>query len=331
MTCFIIAEAGVNHNGSLKMALELVEQSAALGANAIKFQSFKADQLVTPDAHKAVYQEKMTGPGTQWEMLKQLELSVEQHDILFQHCKQHQIEFMSTPFDVESAQFLFSLGMQKFKIPSGEINNPQLLSTVARFHLPIIMSTGMANLEEVAVALKVIKHQNVTLLHCTSAYPTSDDDVHLRSMQTLASTFKLPVGYSDHTLGIHVAPLAVAMGASVIEKHITLDKALPGPDHQASLEPHEFAAMIQSIRQTEKCLGSPEKHARPCELANRDLVRRSITLVNFKQRGSRIEETDIHLLRPGNGISPMDLEKIIGKKVNRDLSAMTALKWEYLD
>jgi N,N'-diacetyllegionaminate synthase len=343
MSCFIIAEAGVNHNGSVDLAFKLVEVAAEAGADAVKFQSFHADALVSKKAATAEYQKKTTGSTFQFDMLKKLELSIEAHQKIAAHCRAFNIEFMSTGFDIASIDFLCALGVRRLKIPSGEITHHQLLSHVATKNLPIILSTGMASLEEIAAAITVISatrkklglqrslSESLTLLHCTSNYPADFSDINLRAMQTMEKVFKLPIGYSDHSAGIVVAPLAVAMGACVVEKHFTLDKHLPGPDHAASLTPQELLGMVQHIRLTEKILGDPEKAPCSNELSVRDVVRRSITLAKDKQAHMPLELKDLVLLRPGTGIPPSCLNTLIGKTLKHDLVAGTTLQWEDVD
>ena len=339
MGSFIIAEAGVNHNGSEELALQLAAAAAAAGADAVKFQTFKADSLVKPGAAKAAYQAENTGAGDQLSMLRALELTEAMHESIHARCQEHGIAFMSTPFDTESADFLVGLGMGHIKVPSGEITNIHLLKHLASKDLPLIISTGMASLDEVAEAVNVVQavrdrhgfegplSTTVTLLHCTSNYPTAFEDVNLRAMTTLAQAFGLPVGYSDHTAGILVPAAAVAMGATVIEKHFTLDRRLPGPDHQASLEPDELARMVRDIRAVEACFGSGEKIPRPSELPVRDLVRRSVTLVRAVGANEVLKAEDLALLRPGTGIPPRDVARLIGRKVRDELPAGTTLQW----
>ncbi|WP_067587633.1 N-acetylneuraminate synthase family protein [Endozoicomonas ascidiicola] len=270
-SCFVIAEAGVNHNGSLDIAFQLIDEAVKSGADAVKFQSFKADLLVTKNAKTAEYQRASTGIADQFSMLKKLEMSVEFHQQLFNHCKKQNIEFMSTPFDIDSAHYLIDSGMGRLKIPSGELTNIPFLKALCTFDKPIILSTGMATLEEVAEAVETIRNERLslnltgslgrflTILHCTSNYPAKYEDVNLKAMKTMASQFELPVGYSDHSDGIMVPVAAVAMGATVIEKHFTLSCEMEGPDHKASLEPGQLTEMVKQIRQVESCLGSGEK------------------------------------------------------------------------
>lgn len=341
MRCLIIAEAGVNHNGSEELALELVEAAHAAGADAVKFQTFRAEQLVRAGAPKAAYQERETGGGDQLSMLRSLELPASAYSRLCGKCRALNLEFLSTPFDEQSADVLVELGMGRLKVPSGEVTNFPLLAYLAGKALPIILSTGMADLDEVGEAVSVIRQGwkrtdvqelpgMLTLLHCTSNYPTAMQDVNLRAMLTMAEHFHLPVGYSDHTAGIEVPIAAVALGAAVIEKHFTLDHALPGPDHKASLQPAEFARMVRAIRDVECAMGDGVKKARPAELPVRDLVRRSITLIRPVTAGARIEPEDVALLRPGTGIPPSHWAEIIGRAACRDLPAGTTLRWEDL-
>ncbi len=339
MTCFIIAEAGVNHNGSQELALRLVEAAATAGADAVKFQTFKAENLVRPGAAKADYQRKQTGDGDQLLMLRELELPESAYAALYSRCQQLGIEFMSTPFDEESTAMLIDTGVKRLKIPSGELTNLPFLEFLTRKNLPLILSTGMGTLEEVREAVEVIRNasegrgshvtlgERLTLLHCTSNYPAAVEDVNLRAMHTLRDTFDLPVGYSDHTLGTLIPVAAVAMGAVVLEKHLTLDRNLPGPDHQASLEPKEFCDLVASIRVVEKCLGLPEKKPCPNELPVRDLVRRSVTLKRALKARQQITADDLTLCRPGNGILPKDMDKIVGMRAIADLPAGKTLLW----
>ena len=339
MTTLVIAEAGVNHNGSTDMALELVETAARCGADAVKFQTFSADKLVRRGAAKAAYQEEATGAGDQHSMLKALELSEDLHHALVRRCGELGIEFMSTAFDEEAADFLVSLGIRRIKIPSGEITNHPFLSHLAAQGLPLILSTGMATLAEVQEAVTVIgaarrEHgldgplaRVVTVLHCTSNYPAALEDVNLRAMTTMATALGLPVGYSDHTAGTTVSIAAVALGATVIEKHFTLDRDLPGPDHRASLEPAELADLIGRIREAERALGSSVKQPSASEMPVRDLVRRSVTLVHALPAGHALGAGDVALMRPGDGIAPKEMVGVIGRKTRSDLAAGHTLQW----
>lgn len=341
MSCFIIAEAGVNHNGSEAQAVALVEAAAKTGADAVKFQTFNADRLVLPGTSKAEYQTRETGSGDQHSMLRALELPAEVYPRLLQRCSELGIEFMSTPFDEEAADFLCGLGMRRIKVPSGELTNHPFLRCLAAKKLPLILSTGMSVLDEVVEAIKVIKevwHREgveihpdmLTILHCTSNYPAQPVDVNLRAMQTLRDACEVPVGYSDHTEGVAIAIAAVALGATVLEKHFTLDHGLPGPDHKASLELEMFAHMVEEVRIVERALGDGVKQPRPAEFPVRDLVRRSITLARSIKSGQAVTEADLVLLRPGNGIPPKDLDKVIGRRAVRDIVAGTTLEWDDL-
>lgn len=338
-TTFFIAEAGVNHNGSEDLALQLVDVAAKSGANAIKFQTFKADKLVRRGAPKAAYQQAATGGGDQHSMLVDLEMSDSLHHRLFERCLEKRIEFMSTPFDEEAADFLVELGMKRIKIPSGEITNHPFLRYLASKNLPLILSTGMATLEEIVEATEVIRTERnrlgldqplesmLTILHCTSNYPADFLDVNLNAMGTIADAIGVPVGYSDHTLGLAVSTAAVALGAVVIEKHFTLDSTLPGPDHKASLLPDELAALIRQIRDVERALGSSQKQPNLCELPVRELVRRSVTSAHDLVAGVPVSASDLTLLRPGTGIMPKELESVYGRVPTRDIPAGTTLLW----
>ena len=335
--CFIIAEAGVNHNGSEEMAHRLVDAALAAGADAIKFQTFKTEKLVTRSAKKASYQQTQTGSGDQFTMLKALELSDAAHIKLAAYCRERGIEFMSTPFDEQSADFLVELGCRRLKIPSGELTNGQFLRHLAGKRLPLILSTGMAELAEVATAVRVIGDaraeqrlpeplaERLTLLHCTSNYPTPLEDVNLRAMQTLAGAFKLPVGYSDHTAGIFVAPIARAAGAVAFEKHFTLDRSLPGPDHAASLEPDELTQMVKAIRDTDLVLGSSEKVPTSSEMEVRIAARRSVALACDAAAGVPLQAEMLTLMRPGDGIPPAELPSIVGRVLIRPMPANSTL------
>ena len=336
---FIIAEAGVNHNGSDELAIQLVEAAARCGVNAVKFQTFSAEKLVRPGAEKAEYQKRETGAGDQFSMLKALEMSPELHRRLMARCQELNIEFMSTPFDEAAADFLLALGMQRIKVPSGEITNIPFLEFLAAKGVPLIVSTGMATLEEIQAAVATIAATRskasmdgplkdaLTILHCTSNYPAQYFDVNLRAMRTIAEETGCPVGYSDHTLGIAVSTAAVALGARVIEKHFTLDRDLPGPDHRASLTTDELAAMVQQIRAVEQALGSAVKEPTASELPVRELVRRSVTTVRALRIGEVVRAEDVVLLRPGNGIRPAELGAVAGRTALIDIPAGTTLQW----
>lgn len=339
MGCFIIAEAGVNHNGDVELAKELVHAAKESGADAVKFQTFSADTLVNKTAEKAEYQKKNSlQSASQYEMLKALELSIDAHYELSELAQSLGIEFMSTGFDTLTVDFLISIGVKRLKIPSGEITNTPFIHHLAQSGLPIIMSTGMADLQEVSAAVDIIKsyykndlQTKLILLHCTSNYPTAFSDVNLKAMQTLADEFDVPVGYSDHTLGILVPTLAVGLGACLIEKHFTLDTRLPGPDHAASMNPSEMKQLVQAIKDTQSILGSGEKKPADNELPIRDLVRRSLTLKHALSQGVRLSKDDLILLRPGNGIKPAELDKVVGSTLNTNLSEGSTLLWEHLN
>ena len=340
MKTFIIAEAGVNHNGDASLALKLVDTAAQCGADAVKFQTFTAEKLVRPGAEKAEYQKRETGEGDQYTMLKALEMSVDLHHQLFDRCRELGIEFMSTPFDEQAAVFLRDLGMRYLKVPSGEITNLPFLEFLTRLDMPMILSTGMADLKEVVTATEFImdiraqieprpcEAAMLTVLHCTSNYPAKNSDVNLRAMQTIANTTGLPVGYSDHTLGLAVSTAAVALGATVIEKHFTLDQNMAGPDHKASLLPEEFAALVVQIRAVEEALGSPIKEPTASELPVRALVRRSVTATRDVKTGAVLEPKDLTLLRPGTGIAPASLRSLEGRIASRDILAGSTLQWD---
>ena len=325
MKTLIIAEAGVNHNGDMGIAKELISAAASAGADIVKFQTFVSDKIALSSAPKALYQKKVTDPDeTQQEMLKKLELSREQHLELVAECKKHGINFLSTAFDLESIQLLEDVCPLKLvKVPSGEITNVPYLRRLTRNRLPVLLSTGMATLGEIEFALGVIadsgtKIDDVTVLHCSSQYPTPKRDVNLRAMVSIRDAFKLNVGYSDHTIGIEVPIAAVALGASVIEKHITLNRDLPGPDQFASLEPEEFDSMVQGIRNIEKALGNGIKRPTPGEVENKSVVRKSIVAACPIKSGEIFTEDNIVAKRPGSGISAAEWDKVLGLAAKRD-------------
>ena len=333
----IIAEAGVNHNGDLKTAFELIDAAAAAGVDYVKFQTFTAERLVSRKAPKAAYQEDNTGTKGegQFEMLKALELDDAAHDALIKYCNKKGVKFFSTAFDVQGIDYLAEKGLDLIKVPSGEITNLPYLRRVASKGLPVLLSTGMSDLADVEAALNVLlsklDRKNITILHCNTQYPTPIADVNLRAMTTLADAFKVRVGYSDHTLGIEVPIAAVARGAVCIEKHFTLSRSLPGPDHRASLEPEELRQMVEAIRHIELALGDGIKRPSPSELPNRNVARKSIHTARELTGGSRLTENDLIMLRPGEGISPMEVDSLIGRKVRRDLPGSYALKPEDLE
>ncbi|EAH6867314.1 N-acetylneuraminate synthase [Campylobacter upsaliensis] len=314
----IIAEAGVNHNGDINLAKKLIEQAAKAGADVVKFQTFKANSCVSVSAKKAKYQLETTAKEeSQLEMIQKLELSYESHFELMKHCKKHGIAFLSTPFDLESVEFLRGLDLPYFKIPSGEITNLPYLKAVAKCKKKVLLSTGMANLGEIEVALTILRKngtRNITLLHCNTEYPTPFEDVNLNALKTLKEAFKLEVGYSDHTEGIVASLGAVALGAVVIEKHFTLDKTMEGPDHRASLEFEELRALCKGIRELEKALGSGIKKASKSEAKNKIIARKSLVAKREIQKGEKFSEENLTTKRPGSGISAMRYEEYLGKR-----------------
>ena len=321
---FIIAEAGVNHNGRLDLAKKLIESAAGAGANAVKFQAFTAEKIVSHNADKASYQKASTGANeSQFEMLKRLELNEAQVKELAAHCLLFDIMFLSTPFDLDSVDMLKSMGMKIFKIPSGEITNLPLLRKIGSLKKQIILSTGMADMQEIKDAVNILTNtgtnrENITLLHCNTEYPTPYADVNLRAMLTLQETLSCAVGYSDHTLGIEVPIAAVTLGASVIEKHFTLDKNLAGPDHRTSLDPLELRAMTTAIRNIERAMGERTKQPSPSELPNRDKIRKSILAACIIEKGEFFSENNLCVKRPGTGLSPMQWDNVIGLRATRD-------------
>ena len=332
----IIAEAGVNHNGDLQMAKELIKVAAIAGADVVKFQTFSAEKLVSQSAQLADYQERNMDDTAenQLEMLKKIELPRTWHYELKKYADELGILFCSTPFDEDALDFLCELGIPFIKIPSGEITNKPFLQRIASKNKQIILSTGMASMAEVNDAINVLLEEGLsieklTVLHCNTEYPTPFEDVNLRAMHQFEKHFGVKYGYSDHTLGSEVAIAAVALGASVIEKHFTLDKNLPGPDHKASLEPNELSDFIQFIRNTEKIIsGSGVKEPSRSEAKNKVVARKSIHLRNSINEGQLIVLNDLEMKRPGDGISPMDYELVLSKKVNRNINAGEQLKWE---
>jgi N,N'-diacetyllegionaminate synthase len=315
MSTLVIAEAGVNHNGDLDLAKKLVEAAAEAKADFVKFQTFRAEKLASSLAQKANYQKRDRNDESQLEMLRRLELGQADHRELLEHCKRCSVEFLSTAFDLDSLALLVSLDLEMYKVPSGEITNYPLLKALGKLNKPIAVSTGMSSLGDIEAALEVLGRDQVTLLQCTTQYPTPFEEVNLRVMETMRAAFGLPVGYSDHTLGISVPLAAVALGATIIEKHLTLDRTLPGPDQAASLEPYEFKTMVEGIRQVESCLGSPIKRVTAGEAANRKIARKSLHLARDMSAGEILREGDLVTLRPGDGISPMQWGAIITDSV----------------
>ena len=319
---FVIAEAGVNHNGNIEIAKQLIDAASEAGADAVKFQTFQADSLVCRTVKKAEYQLETTDrTETQYDMLKKLELTPQMHRELIEHCIKRNIMFLSTPFDLESIKLLSELGMQIYKIPSGEITNLPYLREIAKQQKKIILSTGMSSMDEVKAAVNVLKNngtEDITLLHCNTQYPTPISDVNLLAMVKMREETGLPVGYSDHTQGIEVPIAAAALGAEVIEKHFTLDKNMEGPDHKASLEPQELMQMVVGIRKIESALGSNIKQVSESEMTNVAIVRKSIVAAANIKRGEKYTEKNITTKRPATGISPMLWDEIIGKTADRD-------------
>ncbi len=323
--CFVIAEAGVNHNGQLDLALRLVDAAQEAGADAVKFQTFKSEKVVSPIAPKVEYQVANTeSAGSQMDMIRKLELTFDEFRQVHDYCQKHKILFLSTPFDEDSADFLDKLGMSAFKIPSGEITNPPLVIQIARKQKPIIMSTGMANLDEVGEALKTIYacgNHDVVVLHCVSNYPAEPESINLRAMATMRERFHVDVGFSDHTRGIEIPLAAVALGACVIEKHFTLDRKLPGPDHKASLEPSELKQMVTSIRNVEASLGDGLKVPTADELKTAECVRRSLVAARRISAGTVVTDEMIAILRPGTGLQPAMKSSVVGKRPLKDIEA----------
>lgn len=323
----IIAEAGVNHNGSLDRAKELVEVAAASGVDIIKFQTFRTEKLVSAKARKAEYQQKNDGhTNSQYDMLKKLELSREDHYELIEHCRKHHIRFFSTAFDEDSIDFLASLNLGLWKIPSGEITNLPYLQKIGQYNQPVIISTGMCTMEEIKEAVTVLvtsgtERTQITILHCNTEYPTPMQDVNLKAMLTIQRDMNLPVGYSDHTLGIEIPVAAVALGATIIEKHFTLDRTLPGPDHLASLEPKELGQMVRAIRNIELAMGEGVKTPSDSEQKNIIIARKSIHIKNDLPAETILQKVHLEMKRPGDGISPMKMGTVIGRKIKYALHA----------
>ncbi len=321
---FIIAEAGVNHNGSVNLAKKMVAAAASAGADAVKFQSFCAEEMVSINAPKAGYQKITTGDGqSHFEMIKNLELDTNAHRQLYAYCQKRKVVFLSSPFDLKSVALLNRLGLKIFKIPSGEITNLPLLCKIGSLRKKVILSTGMASLNEIKEAIGILrksgtKSKDITILHSNTEYPTPFEDANLLAMLKIKDQFNLRVGYSDHTPGIEAAIAAVALGAVVIEKHFTLDKDMLGPDHKASLDSAELKALVKAVRNVEKALGLPLKKATPSELPNLMIVRKSIVAARDISKGETFDEKNLAVKRPGMGISPMNWERILGRKAKRD-------------
>lgn len=323
MKTLIIAEAGVNHNGDVALARQLIDVAAEAGADLVKFQTFSADRLVTTHARKADYQTKTTDAGeSQHTMIRRLELTRDMHEVLIAHCRTREIQFFSSGFDRESIDLLAELGLNRFKVPSGEITNLPYLRHVGRYGKPVILSTGMATLGEIEAALDVLEQAGasrgqITVLHCNTEYPTPMTDVNLRAMLAIRDAFGVAVGYSDHTSGIEVAIAAVALGATVIEKHFTLDRNLPGPDHKASLEPDELKAMVVAIRNIEQAMGDGVKRPSASEAKNKPIARKSLVAACAIRAGEVFSETNLAVKRPGTGLSPMRWDEVLGRKAPR--------------
>ena len=318
---FVIAEAGVNHNGDMEIAKQLIDAAVHCGADAVKFQTFNAENLVTPDSKTAAHQ-KRSGMNNQFDLLKSQEFSFDEFKELKRYCDRKKIEFISTPYDVESVRLLDDIGVKKFKIASAELVNKPVVKAIALTKKPILLATGMSTMDEVERTIDCIKKNgggNITLLHCTSSYPAPYDQVNMKVMQTLQNMFNLPVGYSDHTRGIEIPIMAVSMGAVVLEKHFTLDQKMIGPDHWASAEPEEFKKMVDAIRNVEKAFGTHEKIVTENEKSNMLYMRRSVHAVHDIKKGETIKEEDIKILRINDGISSWDIDKVIGKTAKKDI------------
>lgn len=332
---FVIAEAGVNHDGQLARALQLCDAALAAGADAVKFQTFRAEDLVVPGAPTADYQKRQTGEQDQYAMLRKLELSREQHERIRDHCAAIGIEFFSTPFSVAAVDMLVSLGVRRLKLPSGELTHRALVEHASRTGLPLLLSTGMAGLAEVQEALRWVEAArgalaDVTVLHCTSAYPAPDEALNLQAIVTMRQALALPIGYSDHSLGIEAALAAVALGAVVIEKHLTLDRKLPGPDHAASLEPGDFAAMVRGIRRVGAMRGDGAKRPQPQEQDAARVARRSIVAAVDIPAGATLSATQLACRRPATGIPPGEWDSVVGSMAHDAIAAGTVLQWHQL-
>ncbi len=333
---FVIAEAGVNHNGDLDLALRLCDAARAAGADAVKFQTFRAQDLVVPGAPTAEYQARQTGDQDQFALLQRLELSESQHRQIKAHCNAIGIEFFSTPFSLEAVDLLVALGVRRLKLSSGELTHRALVAHAAATQLPLLMSTGMATMPEIVEALGWVRSarghlREVVVLHCTSAYPAPNEALNLRAMRQMAEQLGVPIGYSDHSLGIEAPLAAAALGAVVIEKHLTLDCAMAGPDHSASLEPAAFAAMVQGVRRVSAMLGDGIKAPRPDELDTARVARRSVVLTQAVPAGTALTVDLLACRRPATGIAPRDLPRLPGRRVRQALAAGTVLQWDQLE
>lgn len=326
MKTLIIAEAGVNHNGDIGLAKQLIAAAKSAGADIVKFQTFKTGNVVTKSAEKASYQKGTTDAAeSQYAMIRKLELSRMDHEVLIEECRRHGIGFFSTAFDTDSFDMLVEMGLDQVKIPSGELTNLPLLRYMTRLRMPVMLSTGMATLGEIEAALEAIEQAGtprhlVTVLHCTTEYPAPMADVNLRAMVSMKAALGVEVGYSDHTPGIEIPIAAVALGARVIEKHFTLDRTLPGPDHQASLEPHELKAMVEAIRNVEVALGNGVKRPSASELKNKPIARKSLVAIRRIRAGESFSAYNVGTKRPGTGISPMQWDDVMGRPAPRDFT-----------
>lgn len=332
MSVYIIAEAGVNHNGNIHTALQMIDAAKACGCDCVKFQTFKTEALVTKTAKKAAYQvENTRNQDSQYNMLKNLELSYDDFAILKEHCDKVEIDFMSTTFDRESVDVLERLGVQAYKLSSGDITNKPLLEYVADKHKPVILSTGMCTMEEVKDAVEWIeakKNHQITLLHCTSNYPTPYDEVNMKAMLTLKDSFPYAIGYSDHTKGIIMPIMSVAMGATVLEKHFTLDKQMDGPDHKASLDVQELEDMVAAVRNVEAAKGDGIKQPTASEMSTREVARKSVVVNKTLKKGIILEEEDLSVKRPGTGVAPKYIQEFTGKVLLRDIEEDTLINWD---
>lgn len=333
--CYVIAEAGVNHNGDVELAKKLIDLAADAGADAVKFQTFRADRLASADAPKATYQKRTTGAKqSQRDMLKGLELDEKAHQRLFAHASKRRITFLSTPFDAPSVELLTKLGVPAFKVGSGDLTNLPLLRLIAAQRKPVIVSTGMSTLNEAKAAVKALQDggaSEVAALHCVSAYPAPSDEANLRAMATMSEALGVPIGFSDHTLGTETGLAAVALGARVLEKHVTLDRGMKGPDHATSLEADDFTLFVKQIRTIEKAFGDGTKRPMPSEEDIARVARRSLVLTGDVRAGQKIAATDLEARRPATGISPMRIDDVVGKHAKRALVAGSRLAWEDLE
>jgi N,N'-diacetyllegionaminate synthase len=333
--CFVIAEAGVNHNGDIALAKRLLDAAVEAGANAVKFQSFHAESIASSEAPKAAYQVATTGASeTQREMLQRLELTHAAHEELSRHASERGIIFCSTPFDIASVDLLEALDVPFFKVASGELTHVPLLRRIARTGRPVVVSTGMSELQEVESALGTLRAagaRDIALLHCLSEYPAPSAEANLRAMATMRERFGTPVGYSDHTLGVEVAVASVALGASILEKHLTLDRSMPGPDHRASLEPREFSELVRQVRSVESALGDGVKRPGKSEMANRAIARRGVFAAVAIPKGTVLTADMLACKRPDDGIPASQFDSVVGRRVRLDLRAGEKLSWEQLD